>query len=73
MSLKSKLVFILKFLFSIYLGAAVGYIINSLGSTKTDYFVRALSPDVLYTELISGNPLVLLFAALGIVFFLLFK
>jgi sorbitol-specific phosphotransferase system component IIBC len=73
MSIKSKLWFILKVLFSIYLGSAVGYIIMSLGSTKTDYFLKAISPAVLYHEMITGNPLVILFAVLGVIIFLFFK
>ena len=73
MSLKSKLFFVLKLIFSIYLGSAVGYIINSLGSTKTDYFLKALSPGILYDEIITGDPVVLLFAVLGIVIFIFFK
>jgi hypothetical protein len=58
---------------SFYLGSAVGYIIMSLGSTKTDYFLRAVSPSILYNEIISGNPLVILFAMLGIIIFIFFK
>lgn len=73
MEIKSKVLFVVKLVFSIYLGSAVGYIVSSLGSTKTDYFVKALSPVILFNEIISGNPLILLFAALGIVFFILFK
>ncbi len=73
MNLKSKLVFFLQLIFSIYLGSAVGYIINSLGSTKTDYFLKALSPGILYDEIISGDPVVIFFASLGIVFFILFR
>ena len=72
MNIKSKLVFVLKFVFSVYLGSAVGYVIMSLGSTKTDYFVKALSPVILYNEIISGNAVILLFAVIGIVFFILF-
>jgi hypothetical protein len=73
MNIKSKLLFVLKFIFSVYLGSAVGYVITSLGSTKTDYFIKALSPVNLYEEIARGNPIVLLFAAIGIVFFILFK
>ncbi len=73
MSMKSKLWFILKLLFSAYLGSAIGYIIMSLGSTKTDYFLKAISPSVLYHQIIIGSPLVILFAVLGIIVFLFFK
>lgn len=73
MSLKSRLFFVVQLVFSIYLGAAVGYIINSLGSTKTDYFIKALSPGILYDQITAGNPVILLFAVLGIVFFILFR
>ncbi|HSD63656.1 MAG TPA: hypothetical protein VLB50_07650 [Ignavibacteriaceae bacterium] len=73
MEIKSKLLFILKFFFSVYLGAVIGYIIMSLGSTKSDYFLRALSPVVLYNEIIAENPVVIVFAVLGIIFFILFK
>lgn len=73
MSLKSKLVFILKLLFSFYLGSAVGYIIMSLGSTKINYFLKAISPSILYNEIISGNPGVILFAILGVIIFIFFK
>ena len=45
----------------------------SLGSTKTDYFLKAISPAVLYHEMITGNPLVILFAVLGVIIFLFFK
>ncbi|HEY6906021.1 MAG TPA: hypothetical protein VI230_01050 [Ignavibacteriaceae bacterium] len=73
MNVKTKLVFILKLIFSVYLGAATGYIVMSLVSTKTDYFLKAISPSVLYHEMISGNPIVLLFALLGIIIFIFFK
>ncbi len=73
MEIKSKVLFIVKLVFSIYLGSAVGYIVASLGSTKTDYFIKALSPVILYNEIISGSPIVLLFAAIGVVFFIIFK
>ena len=73
MDIKSKIVFTLKLLFSFYLGSAVGYIITSLGSTKSDYFLKAITPDILYQEIISGNLVVLLFAVLGIVLFIFFK
>lgn len=73
MNIKSKLLFLVKLIFSIYLGSVVGYIIMSLGSTKTDYFFKALSPVNLYNEIAAGNPVVILFAAIGVVFFILFK
>ena len=73
MNIKSKLLFTLKLLFSFYLGSAVGYIIMSLGSTKSDYFLKAITPGILYQEIISGNPIVLLFALLGVVLFVWFK
>lgn len=73
MEIKSKLLFILKFIFSVYLGAVIGYIIMSLGSTKSDYFLKALSPVVLYNEIVAENPVVIIFAVLGIIFFILFK
>jgi len=73
MNIKSKLVFILKLVFSLYLGAAVGYIINSLGSTKTDYFLKAIIPTNLYHEIVIGNPIVILFTAIGLIFLFLFK
>lgn len=73
MEIKSKILFVVKLIFSLYLGSALGYIISSLGSTKTDYFFKALSPLNLYDEIAAGNPVVLLFAGIGIVFFILFK
>jgi hypothetical protein len=73
MEIKSKILFTLKLVFSFYLGSAVGYIIMSLGSTKSDYFLKAITPGILYHEIISGNPIVLLFALLGIGLFILFK
>ncbi len=73
MEIKSKLVFILKLIFSVYLGAVIGYIIISLGSTRSDYLLKAISPVVLYNEIVSQNPVVIIFAVLGFIFFLLLR
>ena len=73
MSFKDKVIFVVKLIFSVYLGSVVGYIINSMGSTNTDYFFKALGPVNLYNEIAAGNPVVILFAVIGIVFFILFK
>lgn len=73
MELKSKFIFLLKFLFSVYLGGVIGYIIMSLGATKSDYFLKAISPVILYNEIMAQNPVVIIFALLGIIFFILFK
>lgn len=71
--MKTKLLFVLKLIFSVYLGAVIGYIILSLGSTKTAYLLKAISPSVLYNEIIAGNPVIIIFAVLGFVFFILLK
>ena len=73
MSFKDKVIFVVKLIFSVYLGSAVGYIIMSMGSTKTDYFFKALGPVNLYNEIAAGNMVVILFAGIGVVFFILFK
>ena len=73
MDIKPKLIFLLKLIFSVYMGSVVGYIITYLGSTKTDYFLKALSPVILYNEIVAENPVVILFAVLGLIIFILFK
>lgn len=73
MEIKSKLLFIIKLIFSVYLGAVIGYIIMSLESTRSDYLLKAISPVILYNEIISQNPVVIIFAILGLIFFLLLR
>lgn len=73
MLLKDFIKFLLKLVISVYLSAALIYILINVGSHNENYFVDAFSPIKLFEEIISGNFLFIMYTSLAVIFIFRFN